>query len=81
MHLRRQGGLESMTPAERHRLLTQIFIAVSNLDEGERRRELDRLCRDHADLRPEIDLLLAFHDSVNQTVTPPKGPKKRKSNR
>lgn len=55
-----------MTPSERHHRLTQLFIAVCNLEGEERCRELDRLCRDHPDLRDEIDLLLSFHDSVTR---------------
>ncbi len=59
-----------MTPAERHHRLTQIFIAVCNLDGEERRRELDRLCHECPDFRAEIELLLSFHDTVTR---PPRG--------
>ncbi|HZE97442.1 MAG TPA: hypothetical protein VE981_10485 [Planctomycetota bacterium] len=62
-----------MTPSERYQLLTQIFISVCSLGQEERCRELDRLCRDHADLRPEIELLLAFHDSVSGATARPEG--------
>jgi hypothetical protein len=66
-----------MTPAERHHRLTQIFIAVCNLDGEDRRRELDRLCREHPDLRGELELLLSFHDSITRPPARPDGPSKR----
>lgn len=61
-----RGDREPMTPSERHHRLTQIFIAVCNLDDEERRKVLDRECRDCPEFRNEIELLLSFHDSVTR---------------
>lgn len=51
-----------MDPSERYRKLTQIFIAICNLDGVERLQELNRLCGFDPDLRGEVELLLSFHD-------------------
>jgi len=45
-----------------HRRVTRIFIAVYELDAAERSRRLDVLCRKYPELRPEVELLLSFHD-------------------
>jgi len=65
-----------MTPSERHHRLTQIFIAVCNLDGEKRREEMDRLCLECPDLRAELELLLSFHDSVTRPPLRPNRPSK-----
>jgi hypothetical protein len=53
-----------VNPVERHHRLTRIFISSCGL-QGERRKgALDRLCRQHPELRGEVELLLSIHDSV-----------------
>lgn len=53
-----------MTPSERHRRITEIFIAVSGIAPGRRSSMLDRLCETVPDLREEVELLLSFHDQL-----------------
>ncbi|HZE97448.1 MAG TPA: hypothetical protein VE981_10515 [Planctomycetota bacterium] len=62
LHGAEPGGRTN--PAEKHQILTHLFIAVCNLSGDERRRELERLCKGNADLRGELELLLGIHDSV-----------------
>jgi hypothetical protein len=54
-----------VTPATEYRRLTQIFIAVCDLDGAERSRMLDLLCENHPELKPEVELLLMFHDRIS----------------
>ena len=53
-----------VTPAERYQRITGIFLAVCNLGAAERTRTLDTLCADCPELRPEVELLLTFHDKL-----------------
>jgi hypothetical protein len=48
-----------------YRRLTRIFIAVCDLDGAERGRMLDLLCEEHPELKPEVELLLMFHDRIS----------------
>jgi hypothetical protein len=45
--------------------MTRIFIAVCDLDGSERSRVLDLLCEDLPELKPEVELLLMFHDRIS----------------
>jgi hypothetical protein len=59
-----------MNASERHQALTRIFIAVCGLTGDLRKSELDRLCRDHPELRSEVESLLAFHDAPSADADP-----------
>jgi len=54
----------SMSPSERYHRITGIFLAVCNLSDCERKQSLDELCAEYPELRPEVDLLLTFHDQL-----------------
>jgi hypothetical protein len=53
-----------MTPSERYHRMTEIFLAVCSLGDCERKRSLDELCAEVPELRPEVELLLSFHDQL-----------------
>jgi len=54
----------SMNPSERYHRITGIFLAVCNLGDCERKQSLDELCAEYPELRPEVELLLTFHDQL-----------------
>jgi len=45
--------------------VTELFIAVFELEKEERQRKLDVLCKDCPELRAEVELLLSFHDGAS----------------
>lgn len=57
-----------MDPSERYRRLTQIFMAICDLEEPQRTQELEHFCVGDSGLRSEIERLLAYHDRL--TVKP-----------
>jgi len=56
-----------MTP-ERHALIKEIFLVAASASPGELQAVLDQRCGDDAELRREVERLLAHHN--DQTITP-----------
>jgi len=63
-----------MTPSERYRRVSRILIAVCGLNEEKRAKALDRLCRDCADIRAEVEVLLKYHDRASRSAARPRTP-------
>ncbi len=53
---------------EQHRLIKDIFLECSKLEDEERRRCVERRCGDNVAMRREVELLLAHHKS--STIMP-----------
>lgn len=52
----------------RHHRVTEIFIAVCELKGALRQRKLELLCKGFPELRPEVEVLLGYHDRYSKAA-------------